>query len=155
MNKPATTVLERCIPSFQSSRPGQIFALVVVPNDYKIPEWSVGIAVLGEPGYTAVSPKLGAESTYEAMAARVDAANARLGYTPDTLTAIIADTMRRSTFKQDQEARLTTIKVNESELKLLSLLVSEAEDDAPADTPTEQEQELLRKIDEALKELDN
>lgn len=105
----------------KQKRPGEVFAFVPVmvptmrPRDYP---YAVGIATLGEAGYGF--PNIRMEySTYEGASLLADELNAMLDLKQSAAIAIIADTMSRSRFKQDEAAGLTTVKLTQKEITAL------------------------------------
>lgn len=76
----------------------------------------IGVAILGEAGYT-----LGAVTelfeSYDAASFYADKLNDALGYSKNTAQAVIADTMHRSAFKREQEGDTITVKLNSEQLE--------------------------------------
>lgn len=113
-----TSQLEKLVSAFGETRKGKVWCLVVVTNDYHVPTFSVGIAVLGQPGYYALTPKITADDDYGKLSALVTDINTRvLGLDESTQIAIYADTMHRSEFRRNQEAGIGSIKVTLDDLK--------------------------------------
>ena len=124
----ASSMLDRAISSLRKTYEGRVFAFTVVTNQQQHPQFAPAVAILGEPGYTCLSTKLyGAHDDYKVMAALVDGANAKLGYTSDTALAIVADTMHRSNWKADQEAGITSVKMSKEELIALKEVLDAAD----------------------------
>lgn len=135
------------LESFRASRKGKVFCFVTISNDYKVPRWSIGIATLGEAGYMALSPKLGAEDDWKTMDAVVDTMNDRLGLSVDTCIAIVADTMNRSNHHRDMEEGITNLRVREDDLKYLKKVVG---DDVDCWLASAKYQSLLDRISDML-----
>lgn len=101
------TELERIVKNESKRFEGKVFAFVPVtqPNPRAEFPFIVCVAVLGESGYSMPLVPI-MHRTYNGAADMADRLNRHFPYSPETLIAIIADTMERSRYKTEAE-RLT------------------------------------------------
>lgn len=106
-------LLENVIPSLKQMRLNRVWCFVVVSNAFRNPTFAIGIAELGKPGYTPLSPKYGTSDDYKELANKLATINKfRLGYDEETTTAIYADTLTR---QHNADGKLT-IRMTREEL---------------------------------------
>lgn len=80
-------------------------------------QFTIGVAILGEAGYipsmfsSVVFPDHSAASDFCAKL------HGALGYSEETATVIILDTMKRSEFKRDQKDGIVTVKLETEQLE--------------------------------------
>jgi hypothetical protein len=93
-------------------------------NDY-----SIGVATLGESGYNANMFHSIRFPDYNAASDFCETLNGALGYSSDTATVIIIDTMKRSEFKRDQENGIVTVKLDTEQLGEVIAALEEYDND--------------------------
>jgi hypothetical protein len=93
---------------------GKIFAYVPFQGRFA-PNWSIGVATLGEAGYTPAPMNIHFP-TYNQASDFCDDLRRHIGFDEETATAIIMDTMRRSEVKREQEGDKINVKLDGEQL---------------------------------------
>lgn len=88
---------------------GKIFCYVAVHSPvHRDDQFAIGIAVLGEPGYSFLLV-LELFATYDKASSRAEALNKIFPYSADTRVAIVADTMIRQSLQRPTIERLSDL----------------------------------------------
>jgi hypothetical protein len=95
---------------------GKIFAYVPFQGRHSSDYWSIGVATLGESGYSPAPVNIHFP-TYDQASEFCEDLRRHIGFDADTATAIVMDTMRRSEFKREQESDTVTVKINAEQLE--------------------------------------
>lgn len=93
---------------------GKIFAFTPYQGRHS-PTWSIGVATLGESGYGPAP--VGIHFPDYTRASRLcDELHGALLYSDETATAIVADTMKRSELRREQESDTVSVKLGAAQL---------------------------------------
>ncbi len=89
---------------------GKIFAYEPFQGRYA-PNWSIGVATLGEAGYIPAPINIHFP-TYDQASDFCGDLHCQLGFDANTATVIVMDTMRRSELNREQESDTISVKMN-------------------------------------------
>lgn len=120
--------------------PGRVFAFVVVTGES---DCSVGVAILGERGFAPGADRR-SYLTYDEASSLVQRLNGGLGIARETAAAIVEDCARREYAAKDEARGVLSLKLSREEIETVRHSLADIGADA----------ELLRKVEEALAELD-
>lgn len=104
---------------------GKVIAFVPIAGSHGYP-FALGVAVLGEPGYSRPNVPQ-SFNTYDSASDMADRMNSLLGLHPNTVAAIFAETLHRQTFRQDEERGLTAVKLTQVEITTLMSAVDQSD----------------------------
>jgi hypothetical protein len=86
--------------------------------------WGIGVAILGKSGY--ITNMLSEHfATEEAAAGHAGKLNAAVGYSQETVDAVIADTMRRSNALREAADEIVTLKLTREQLQSVRMALQD------------------------------